>query len=177
MDNPNEVKSLYSIFKELQAYEQFLRNFKEVTNVESAKIIKWVKDNPKGTREEYDTILKNFNKHLKPYDYRYNKTYIGEIQRLLRKIDILLAERNTTTEQILRAVNNSRISNLQTLTYEKLQSNDVSLDPNIGKDRAMTELLKQYPKEPLGGKSKKNHKNKHRKSRKGRKGRKSRKST
>jgi hypothetical protein len=42
MDNPNGVASLYSIFTELKGYEQFLRNLNEVTNVESAKIIKWI---------------------------------------------------------------------------------------------------------------------------------------
>ena len=161
------MKSLYSILKELQAYEQILRNFKEITNVESAKIIKWVKDNPKGTREAYDKILQDINKHLKPYDYKYNKTYIAEIQRLLGKIDILLAERNEMTEQILREVNKNRMSNLQTLSYERLQSNDVSFDRDTHKDPVTSELLKQYiPVTKKGGKSKKNRKNKHKKSRK-----------
>jgi hypothetical protein len=176
MDNPDGVKSLHSIFTELRDYEQFLRNLNEVTNVESAKIIKWINDNPKSTREEYDKFLQVFNKNLQPYTYGFNKSYIDEIPRVLRRIGILLAERKEMTDQILREVNNKRISTLQTRTIERLQSNDISYDPNTKIDpnfgRTMGQILTQYTKKtPLGGKSKQNY----RKSRKGRKSKKSRK--
>ena len=114
---------------------------------------------------------------MKPYDYGYNKAYVDEIPRVLKRIGILLAQRKEVTDQILRELNNKRISNLQTRTIERLQADDISYDPNTKIDpnfaRKMGQLLTQYvPKTPLGGKNKQNY----RKSRKGKTGKKDKKS-
>jgi hypothetical protein len=80
---------------------------------------------------------------LQPYDYLYNKSYIAEIPRILKRIGILLAERKEMTDQILRAINNKRISNLQTRTLERLQADDITYEPNIDPEMAkwMLEFL------------------------------------
>lgn len=179
MDEPDEVRPLYSIVQDLLKYEEVLRNLKEFSNDQLAKFIKGVNADPKAAREDYDKVLEALNKVLRPYDYLYNKSYIAEIPRILKRIGILLDERKEITDKFFRVINNNRISNLQTRVIEPLLADNVSFDRNTKLDpifgyRVGQILTQHVPKTPKGGKNNQNYK-KSRKSGKSRKGRKSRK--
>jgi len=129
-------------------------------------------------REIYDHVIKKLETDSE--ETNNIKTKINTLISILDNVNKTLDETSQKSDEIVKVLNTSRMSTLETLNNKALMGDNVT----IPLEGPVAEVLKQHDLKvnPLGGKSKKERKNKksrksgkERKNKKSRKGRKNRK--
>jgi hypothetical protein len=120
-------------------------------------------------REIYDHVMKKLETDSE--ENNNIKTKINTLISILDNVNKILDKTSQNSDEIVKVLNESRMSTLETLSNKALMGDNVT----IPLEGPVAEVLKQQDLKvnPLGGKSRKSGKNKkNKKSRKGRKNRK-----
>ena len=123
-------------------------------------------------REIYDHVMKKLETDSE--ENNNIKTKINTLISILDNVNKILDKTSQNSDEIVKVLNESRMSTLETLSHKALMGDNVT----IPREGPVSEVVKQqkFKKDPLGGKSKKVKKSgKERKNKKSRKGRKNRK--
>jgi hypothetical protein len=126
-------------------------------------------------REIYDHVMKKLETDSE--ENNNIKTKINTLISILDNVNKILDKTSQNSDEIVKVLNESRMSTLETLSNKALMGDKELMGDNvtIPLEGPVAEVLKQQDLKvnPLGGKSKKERKNKkNKKSRKGRKNRK-----
>ena len=123
-------------------------------------------------RQIYDHVMKNLDTLSE--ENNNIRTKINTLISILDNVNKILDETSQNSDEIVKVLNTSRMSTLETLSNKVLMGDHVT----IPREGPVAEVVKQQnlKENPLGGKNKKSRKSgKERKNKKSRKGRKNRK--